>query len=392
MHHTNPTEILLYQIKNENVQHRLNTVRNISIIAQSMGKERTLSDVIPLLLDCLNDEEEVLFNLAEEIPNLLDVIGNENVDKIIPHLQEIAKCEEVYVREKAVASLVKIIGVIEDDKEVIDKFMPMVKNFAEDEWFTPRITCCSLIPHVYPRVNKRCKRQLREIYQALVSDDTPMVRRASSSYLSDFVDVMEKHYLITDAMALFATLSQDEQDTVRVLSVKNAIAIGKNISDDQKISLLLPVLEDLSNDASWKVRYELSKRLVDIVELVFSGHTPEKIIEIFLSLIKDSELEVRAAAGDKASVLCKDFTPEDFLNNVLPALRKLLDDESSMVRASLASDINNFGDIIGKENVLSVLIDIILSLLRDSSTDVRLKVIENCSKVSNLFFLTLRDI
>ena len=49
----------LLQLRNEDVQLRLNSIKKLSTIALALGVERTRSELIPFLTDTIYDEDEV---------------------------------------------------------------------------------------------------------------------------------------------------------------------------------------------------------------------------------------------------------------------------------------------------------------------------------------------
>ena len=51
--------IFLLQLRNEDVQLRLNSIKKLSTIALALGVERTRSELIPFLTDTIYDEDEV---------------------------------------------------------------------------------------------------------------------------------------------------------------------------------------------------------------------------------------------------------------------------------------------------------------------------------------------
>lgn len=67
-------------------------------------------------------------------------------------------------------------------------FFPLAQRLARGDWFTSRISACSLLACVYrrlppdrPDVRKECIATV----SILARDETPMVRRAAASYLGD---------------------------------------------------------------------------------------------------------------------------------------------------------------------------------------------------------------
>ena len=56
---TDNIDIFLLQLRNEDVQLRLNSIKKLSTIALALGVERTRSELIPFLTDTIYDEDEV---------------------------------------------------------------------------------------------------------------------------------------------------------------------------------------------------------------------------------------------------------------------------------------------------------------------------------------------
>lgn len=66
-----PIAVLIDELKNEDVQLRLNSIKKLSTIALALGVERTRSELIPFLTETIYDEDEVLLALAEQLGNCL---------------------------------------------------------------------------------------------------------------------------------------------------------------------------------------------------------------------------------------------------------------------------------------------------------------------------------
>jgi serine/threonine-protein phosphatase 2A regulatory subunit A len=65
-------------------------------------------------------------------------------------LEKLAKSDETVVREQSVRSLITISEAL-SDTEIQNVFAPMVIRLAQGEWFTGRVSSCSLFFHAYPR-------------------------------------------------------------------------------------------------------------------------------------------------------------------------------------------------------------------------------------------------
>jgi serine/threonine-protein phosphatase 2A regulatory subunit A len=105
-------------------------------------------------------------------------------------LEKLAKSDETVVREQSVRSLITISEAL-SDTEIQNVFAPMVIRLAQGEWFTGRVSSCSLFFHAYPRSGAQ-KERLRKKFMELCQEDTPMIRRACASKLGQFSTQLEK--------------------------------------------------------------------------------------------------------------------------------------------------------------------------------------------------------
>lgn len=91
-----------------------------------------------------------------------------------------------------------------------------------------------------------------------------MVRRAAASKLGEFAKVVESDYLKQDLMTMFTELAQDEQDSVRLLAVDACVAISGLLKPDDVKEMIKPILVQLSEDKSWRVRYMVADKFNEV--------------------------------------------------------------------------------------------------------------------------------
>ncbi|XP_027526356.1 serine/threonine-protein phosphatase 2A 65 kDa regulatory subunit A alpha isoform-like, partial [Neopelma chrysocephalum] len=70
-----PIAVLIDELRNEDVQLRLNSIKKLSTIALALGVERTRSELLPFLTDTIYDEDEVLLALAEQLGTFTALVG-----------------------------------------------------------------------------------------------------------------------------------------------------------------------------------------------------------------------------------------------------------------------------------------------------------------------------
>lgn len=197
---TRPLQLLVDELRSDDVQLRLNAVHRVSTIALALGPQRARDELTPFLTDSLDDEDEVLLALADEFgKNFEEYIGGkEYAHVLLLPLENLSAVEETLVRDKvrshlptvfifqtrsqATESITKIAGIL-SPAQIEEFYLPLLRRLTRGEWFTSRTSAASLYAPVYDFVLDVHKEEMRKMFTALGSDDTPMVRRAAAKWL-----------------------------------------------------------------------------------------------------------------------------------------------------------------------------------------------------------------
>ena len=91
-----------------------------------------------------------------------------------------------------------------------------------------------------------------------------MVRRAAASKLGEFAKVVETEYLRQELVPLFTNLANDEQDSVRLLAIEAGIAMAGLFRHEDLEQQMMQTLRAATEDKSWRVRYVVADKLVDV--------------------------------------------------------------------------------------------------------------------------------
>ncbi|XP_036283627.1 serine/threonine-protein phosphatase 2A 65 kDa regulatory subunit A beta isoform isoform X4 [Pipistrellus kuhlii] len=391
-----PIAVLIDELRNEDVQLRLNSIKKLSTIALALGVERTRTELLPFLTDTIYDEDEVLLALAEQLGNFTGLVGGPDFAHCLltpsgichlgheilavlqksclqPPLESLATVEETVVRDKAVESL-RQISQEHTPLALEAHFVPLVKRLASGDWFTSRTSACGLFSVCYPRASNAVKAEIRQHFRSLCSDDTPMVRRAAASKLGEFAKVLELDSVKSEIVPLFTNLASDEQDSVRLLAVEACVSIAQLLSQDDLEVLVMPTLRQAAEDKSWRVRYMVADKFSELQKAVGPKITQNDLIPAFQNLLKDCEAEVRAAAAHKVKELCENLPSEGretiIMNQVLPYIK------CPEVRLNIISNLDCVNEVIGIRQLSQSLLPAIVELAEDAKWRVRLAIIE----------------
>ncbi|ODO05915.1 hypothetical protein I350_04976 [Cryptococcus amylolentus CBS 6273] len=384
-----PIHLLMDELKSEDVVLRLSSIRRLSTIALALGPSRTRDELIPFIQYQLDDEDEVLLVLAEELGNFVEYVGGKEYAYILlGPLENLTAVEETLVREKAADSISKV-SVLLTAQDLDKHFLPVIERLSTGEWFTSRTSACALFAAPYPNATPSTQQKMRQLFAGLCSDDTPMVRRAAAKALGPFTKaagtITDQHaLLVSDLVPVYRKLSSDDQDSVRLLTIPDLIALASTLTAEETKTHLLQSMRDSITDKSWRVRYMVANEFVGLAESAGESIIREELVGAFVGLLKDNEAEVRTAAASQIPGFAKLVDREVILARLLPCVRDLATDSSQHVRASLAEQISGLAPLLGKDSTIENLLPLFLQLLQDEFSDVRLNLIGKLDTVNEV--------
>lgn len=423
-----PIAVLLDELKNDDLNLRLNATKRIKIIAAALGPERTRVELLPFLTETIDDEDEVLLTLAEELGDYIDEIGGpEYAHVLMQPLETLSIVEETIVRDKAVASLQKVSETVhkaspEHSRSLhTEHLFPLVQRLAAGDWFTSRISACALFAAVYvglPDNVPQLRASILNMFKSLARDETPMVRRAAASNIGRITIAVAKtdaDKVSEDLFPVFSDLVKDEQDSVRLLVVENAAIFARVIcettrgksapeskpNDDMQISSQSSAVNGTasSSQAPAEEKTDTSepaakdaKEEGENVENSFRPRSSggEQIVDMLRGFAVDKSWRVRYMVADQLSDMCDALGPEATRKDLLPSFLRLLKDNEPEVRTAAAFKVSDLTKRIlalpppsegengtGLDLVLRDILPPIQELVNDSSQHVRAALASN---------------
>jgi serine/threonine-protein phosphatase 2A regulatory subunit A len=94
------------------------------------------------------EDDEVLYAIAEEFGKVWQLFQDKNA--LIPLLEHLCAVDETVVREQSVRSITEICRAMTEN-EIQSIVAPSVLKLAQSDWFTGRVSACSLILTLYPQ-------------------------------------------------------------------------------------------------------------------------------------------------------------------------------------------------------------------------------------------------
>mmetsp|Transcript_59858 Transcript_59858/g.129731 ORF Transcript_59858/g.129731 Transcript_59858/m.129731 type:complete len:590 (-) Transcript_59858:189-1958(-) len=383
----NYLEFFKEEIRNENAAIKIGAVNRLNLIASALGPVRTVNELTPYIINVVQEEplcndEEFLFSMAKQYAVLSDYINGRD-ELLIAPLEHLLAQEETVIRDQAIQSLVTIV-----DKKpslVPEYLVPTTHRLAtKTDFFTARVSACSLFPVAYRYAEEKQKADLRKAYTALCADDTPMVRRAAAHKMRDFVSVCDKQDLLTDMIPVYKQLSQeDTQDTIRVACVHTTLVLADLFNPDENRQHTIAVIKEAAEDRSWRVRLTVAKNFAELCSAFGPEITATHLMLPFIQLMRDNEQEVRKEAVRVIEPFLNGpgLTSEQLQSHILPQFQALGSDSAQPVRAALAQVIGPVAKVLGRDVTHRQLLSLISDLMKDEFHDVRLNIVSHAGLI-----------
>lgn len=417
-----PLELFKSELREEDHEQIISSISRVRLIGLALGPERVKRDLVPFLKDFVEqgDNDEANAAVAAQLGDFVDLVGGPNEAHILlPFLDQMCSLEEPVIRNAVTDSLRKVIVVL-PKKDVLTKVFPMIKRLATGEWFTTRVSVSALFAATYPNVPEDAQTELRSIYNNLCNDDTPMVRKSAYINLGEFALQVQKDYVKSDIIPMIKALSTDELDSMRIFTIDCCSCVSQMLDPAEFQSLVLPLVEAVHDDGSWRVRQQLCRHLDVLCKHAGDSLASDKLLPLFAKLLQDPDVQVRTAAtkmldrvgqharsgllthivpcfealatdsNEKVKVafsaaiipLCASFGSDATQKLLLPICQSLAKDELADVRNNIISKVDVLGQVIGNDAAVDTILPTLLDLAKDVKWRVRMEVVGKTSSLA----------
>lgn len=361
MEYIQPVALLMDELKSEDISVRVEAMRRIKTIALALGPERSRNELVPFLESSLDEEDEVLATLAEELGSLAEQLGSGGVLVLLRLLEGLFSAEEPLVRQKALESFEGSLLPSLSEAECREHLLPLTQRLSTGDWFSKKTSAVTLIVDIIGHVSRLKSDDESSSASTLISllisqftplavDESPLVRKAVATNLSKLVALTEDNVIKDDLVPVTLQLSNDPQDSVRLLAPEPLSLIMEKLGDSMigdDVDLVAVFLA-LAGDNSWRIRFMVATHFGRFIKALMSNPKIDTIT-IFCALLRDLESEVRCAACSQISEVARVAGVAATEEHILGSIQLLLSDASPPVRASLALQLNDLAKVFGNE-------------------------------------------
>lgn len=214
-------------------------------------------------IDCIDEEEdeEFLVELCRGLPTLLDNIGGPSqVGKLLRLFEHVVTQDEQNVRREAAKTLKAIIPKI-NISDILNDLMDLVNRLSHHDFVSQKLSAMAIISCMMSYVGSNQKATLCTLLKKFSNDPYPLVKKELAYYLKDFCTFLEEDFFVE----IVSNILKEKSEFAKIPIFDCIVAMGghKNISKIQ--DFVEKVLNILSNDECWRVRYTIAEKMHEVL-------------------------------------------------------------------------------------------------------------------------------
>jgi serine/threonine-protein phosphatase 2A regulatory subunit A len=214
------------------------------------------------------------------------------------------------------------------------------------------------------------------------------VRRAACTNFGKIVKQISAELALSTLMQPFKALALDSHDSVRLHAVPLCIDFGSILDSTSRAAVLFPIVKSLCSDDCWRVRYMAADKFRELCDAVSSvPDSMSVLIDCYVSMLQDTEAEVRTAAASRVSEVSRLFESNIIVSRIIPAVISLASDPSQFARSALATNVMGLCSLLEPAQASELLVPLFLKLLKDEFPEVRLNIISKLDAVGSIIGL-----
>jgi serine/threonine-protein phosphatase 2A regulatory subunit A len=178
------------------------------------------------------------------------------------------------------------------------------------------------------------------------------------------------------SITIFAKLIEDTEPEIRNICCLRLEEICKILKNENGFEIILQNLRKLEKDQKNYVRGALASNVLKISSII-GDKTKVYVFPIFLTLIKDENLEIRMTLINNLSELDKEIKINNIIESVMPPIKEISTNKSWRVRIQVMEIIPVLSKLFSQQLFMSHIFPICIAALMDSVFSIR----EAASKV-----------
>ena len=349
---------------------RVEILNTIKSVIKQVGKVSEIESELISIINNLYNSEDI--NQKKSAMNLLiflfkDLNAN-NKNIAINYFDKFLVDNNISVKKELLNEITEISLELS-----IDYIKKMINIILKDKNDSMRIDIVNIILSI--KNHKNINQFIDVIYDLipkLAEDTNWRVRLTVSDKLNEFLNFpnINKEFKQT-SVNIFAKLLDDSEAEIRNICCLRLEEITKILKDENNFDSILQNLRKLEKDQKNFVKGALASNVLKICDIIGPKKTNEYIFPIFLTLIKDENIEIRMNLINNLSELNKVIEINNIIESIMPPIKEISANKSWRIRIQIMDIIPILAKLFNQHLFMSNIFPICITALMDSVFSIR---------------------
>ena len=349
---------------------RIEIMNTIKSVVKQIGKVSEIeSDLISIINNLYNSED---INQKKSAMNLLIFLFKDlnSTNKIIAinYFDKFLVDNNISVKKELLNEITEIS--LELSIEYIKK---MINIILKDKNDSMRIDIVNIMLSVRnsPKINEFMD-TIYDLIPKLAEDTNWRVRLTVSDKLNEFLKFPNiNNDMKQKSVNIFAKLLEDTEPEIRNVCCLRLEEITKILKNENNFDKILQNLRKLEKDQKNYVKGALASNVLKICELIGPKKTNDYIFLIFLTLIKDENIEIRMNLINNLSELNKVIEIDNIIESIMPPIKEISANKSWRIRIQIMEIIPVLAKLFNQHLFMNNIFPICITALMDSVFSIR---------------------
>ena len=349
---------------------RLEILNTIKSVVKQIGKVSEIeSDLINIINNLYNSED---INQKKSAMNLLIFLykdlNSNNKAVALNYFDKFLIDNNISVKKELLNEITEISLELS-----IDYIKKMINVILKDKNDSMRIDIVNIMMSI--RNHKNINEFIETIYDLIpkLSEDTNWrVRLTVSDKLNDFLNFPNiDNNFKKISTNIFAKLLEDPEAEIRNICCLRLVEITKTLKEENNFDKILQNLRKLEKDQKNFVKGALASNVLKICELIGPKKTNDYVFPIFLTLIKDENIEIRMSLINNLSELNKVIEINNIIESIMPPIKEISANKSWRVRIQIMEIVPVLAKLFNQHLFMTNIFPICITSLMDSVFSIR---------------------
>ena len=349
---------------------RIEILNTIKSVVKQIGKLSEIeTDLISIINNLYNSDD---INQKKSAMNLLIFLykdlNSNNKNLALNYFDKLIVDNNISVKKELLNEITEISLELS-----IDYIKKMINIILKDKNDSMRIDIVNIMLSIrnHKNINEFID-TIHDLIPKLAEDTNWRVRLTVSDKLNEFLNFpnINNNFKQT-SVNIFAKLLEDPEAEIRNICCLRLEEITKILKNENNFDKILQNIRNLEKDQKNFVKGALTANALKICELIGPKKTNDYIFPVFLTLIKDENIEIRMSLINNLPELNKVIDINNIIESIMPPIKEISANKSWRVRIQIMEIVPVLAKLFNQHLLMSNIFPICITSLMDSVFSIR---------------------